>query len=318
MAKSNSEQTIWGTRLQVQSPKQGPLADYRQELLSVLRRAKKFGILMKTGRNTYEWEHENYYASWSTSKVAVAIQVNFTNDQVQVATIDCSSSDKPKSFYNLTQDGSAVDLDEMSIEEQNLSRVASCVRWATGILQGLINREVADRRDRWRRFFKRTIISAGSAAIVTLLVFCARWWWFEPYEASNRARVMYNAENHQLDGAGYPVGSHTLTKLPASVLQSMPEFGGDDKSLNHPRTISLRYGSSSKSWCKDTKVEIPENAELVVGIAEDSPFIRDHYVASYVDQTLTVCLVDGFSRQDASENIVVRLALQAKAQKSTE
>lgn len=318
MAKSNSEQTIWGKRLEVQSPKQGPLADYRQELLSVLRRAKKLGLLMKTRRNTYEWENENYYASWSTSKVAVAIQVNFANDKVQVAMIDRSNSDKPRSFYNLTQDGSAVDLDEMSIEEQNLSLVASCISWATGILQALVNSKVADRRDLRRTISKIAIISVGSAAIVTLLVFCARWWVYEPYEASNRARVMYNAENHQLDGVGYPVGSHTLTKLPASVLQSMPEFGGDDKSLNHPRTISLRYGSSSTSWCKDTKVEIPENAELVVGIAEDSPFVRDHYVASYVDQTLTVCLVDGFSRQDASENIVVRLALQAKAQKSTE
>jgi hypothetical protein len=139
----------------------------------------------------------------------------------------------------------------------------------------------------------------------------------EPYEASNRARISYDSESHQLDGTGYPVGSHALTKLPASVLQSMPEFGGVDKSLSHPRTISLRYGSSSKSWCSEIKVDIPENAELVVGIAEDSPFVRDHYVASYVDQSLTVCLVDGFSRQEASERLVVKLALQAKLQSST-
>jgi hypothetical protein len=91
MVKSISGQTLWGKRLEVQGPKQGPLADDRQRLLLVLKQAKRFGILRKTGRNTYEWEHRNYYPLWSTTKVTVAIQVNFADNQVQVAMNDHSN-----------------------------------------------------------------------------------------------------------------------------------------------------------------------------------------------------------------------------------
>jgi cbb3-type cytochrome oxidase subunit 3 len=159
-------------------------------------------------------------------------------------------------------------------------------------------------------------ICAAVLALTVLVFFCTRWWIFEPQEAANRARAAYNTENHQIDSVGYPVDAHALASVPSGTLQSIPSYGGDDKTLTHPRTISISYSSSSE-WCSNIKVDIPPGSALVVAAEDDSLFIHDHYVATYTNRTLTVCLVDGFTKNEASKSVVAKLALQAKPQPAT-
>ena len=312
MAKRNSDPTLWEKRLQVSLQKQGPLADGRRELFAVLAKAKRLGVLKETAKDTYEREYSNYYPRWSIGSVKVAIQVNFVANQVQLAIKDQAKPSEPTLYYNLTQDGSVVDLDQMSPEEENLSNVEACIQWITSSMQHEVGYKISDKRRYWRKVRNVATICVSSLALVTLVFFCVRWWGYEPHEAANRERIAYNAENHQIDGIGHSIGSYELTKLPEGSLKSIPKYGGDDKDLSHPRTISITYSSSTK-WCGEIKTDIPDANELVIGIEESSPFVRDRYVAAYVDRSLHVCLVNGFSDQDASEDVPVKLVLQTRS-----
>lgn len=315
MREGNSSMSLWERRRQVPQPKQGPYSELRQELFESLAEAKPLSLLKKATHGTYEYQCRVYL--FEISKYAtVDIEVNFSTDRLQVAVVLDGEPAGDTRYYNLTDDGLAINIDEMLSDEEEWPSLRLCVEKAQTSLRNEVSRKVESEREH-RRNVRNVIIACASVLLLAVTVtLVLRWTVFERIEANNRARIAYNAANHEIDGTGYPVGSHVLGKLPDGALQSMPDYGGDDKTLDHPRTIAISAGKSS-NWCSDITVDIPADSVLVVAAEDDSPFIRDHYVATYVNRTLTVCLVDGFTRDESSSRATATLALQVKPQGST-
>ena len=211
----------------------------------------------------------------------------------------------------------AVDLDEMSPQEEEWRPLAYCIQTILRILKDAVDRILTSKRKRRRKYWTRVgivmaaIIAAAAIALFIELVPVRQ------YNEEVRARAQYDAGNPQLDGTSYSIGAHSMNKVPDGMPKSVPSFGANDKTLDYPRTLTISPASRAPYWCKDITVDIPSGSNLVVAAEETSPFIRDHYVATYIDRTLTICLVDGFAKtQDADSNLNVKLILQAKSQDS--
>lgn len=313
MAKDDSGTSLWEKRNEIALPKQGPYADRRNQLFNALTKAKDFSLLREISANAYEVRCRNYLLD---SYATIDLQVDFNTKKLQIAINVDKDQDDGTRYYNLTDSGHSVNLDGLSTEDDEWRYLEPGVNAALRDLRRKVDDEVELYQERRRVVKVRLVICAIVLGIITLGFFCVRWWIFEPQEAANRARIAYDAGNHQIDSSGYPVGAHALARIPSGTIHSIPSYGGDDKTLEHPRMISLSYNSSS-DWCSKIEVDIPSGSALAVAAEEDSLFVRDLYVATYVNRTLTVCLVDGFVKNEASKNVVSRLALQVKAQAIT-
>jgi hypothetical protein len=315
VAKNDSSTSLWEKRKEkdVASPKQGPYADRRSQLLAALIKAKQFGLLKEISANTYEIRYrKNLLQSYAT----IDLQVDFRTKKLQIAmNVDKDHGDDVR-YYNLTDSGYAVNLDGLSSEEEVWPYLEAGINASLRDLQKEIDHQIGLKQERRRASIRNLIICAVALVVAVLAFFCIRWWMFEPQEAANRARIAYDASNHQIDSAGYPVDAHALAGVPSGTLQSIPSYGGDDNTLTHPRMISISYNSSS-NWCSNVTVDIPSGSALVVAAENDSLFIHDRYVATYTNRTLTVCLVDGFVKNEASKNVAAKLALQVKPQGAT-
>lgn len=313
MAKDDSGTSLWEKRNEIALPKQGPYADRRNQLLGTLTKAKDFSLLREISANAYEVRCRNYLLD---SYATIDLQVDFKTKKLQVAIkVDKDHSGDTR-YYNLTDSGHAVNLDGLSTEDDEWLYLEPGVNAALRDLRRKVEDEIESNLARRRVVKVRLVICAIVLAIITLGFFCARWFIFEPQEAANRERIAYNAGNHRIAGEGYEVDSHPLATVSGGMLQSMPSYGGDDKTLVHPRTISLSSNTSAE-WCASIEVDIPAGSMLVVAAADDSLFIRDLYATTYTDRTLTVCLVDGFVNNQASERVTAKLALQVKPKAAT-
>lgn len=314
MTNKDTSISFFEKRKEASLPKQGPYADARNELLHLLTEAKRFSLLKKISSGNYVWRCQKYVTEGFST---IELQIEFKTALLQVAVSSGQATGGRIQYYELTDSGHAINLDELSPDSEVWEHLGAHIRAASRDLEQLIARKVRDRQDRRDSVRKGTLISAIVLFVIALGFMCIRWWIFEPLEADNRARVAYNAGNHQIESAGYPVDAHSLASVPSGSLQSIPNYGGDDKTLTHPRTISITYGSSS-GWCSSINVDIPSGSNLAVAVANDSLFIRDHYVATYTNRSLTVCLVDGFSKNEASKTVSAKLVLQVKLQNSAE
>lgn len=314
MATTNTGTDLWNQRREgwVKGGQKGQYADIRKDLVTALRRAKRYSLLGKqTARHTYEKAFQLHLRGYSDA--IVELQINFATKQLQLAWRLSSESSSAAKYYNLTENGLVVDLNTMEplpddeIWPELKSYLAEVVR--------KLDSSVDDRRSEKRELgIHIATIGAwvlGVLLLIGLCIMCARWWFFEPRENANRARITYDATSQQIEGTGYAIDAHALDVIPASKLRAMPSYGGDDMSLAHPRTIPVTSDKNG-AWCDSITVDLPGGSHLVVATTEDSPFARDHYVATYANRTLTVCLVDGFVKNDASKNATATLAIQSK------
>lgn len=301
--------SLWKEREAPNLPKQGPYADLRSQLVKTFATAKRMRLLKKVSSHTYAFsKYGGTYSSYSQ----IQTTIDFKNNEVKVAVKASHNYNGDTRFFNITDTGHPVDIDEFGLNDEWMPLKEGL----SGTLSDL-HGEIASQRREWKDRISgilRILVIVGAVLLVGLLVFfCLRWWIFEPQEAANRARVAYDAGNHQIAGEGHQVAAHPLATIPSGTLQSMPSYGGDDKTLTHPRTISVS-SSTSAEWCNSIKVDIPLDSTLVVAVGDDSLFVRDLYATTYADEMLTVCLVDGFVNNEASERVTAKLALQVKPQ----
>ena len=320
MARTAPSSQLWERRrqalLDTYSKKEGPYADIRRKLLDELYKAKKISILTKVpGTSLYE-----YQITIQLNKVGyvnVGFQVSFSKSELQVAVCSRDDDSDKTRYYNLTDNGGAIDLVDLDALEptddptEPWPHLMNALTESHRVLGNVIYSWKYKRREAWKTALK---IAAGCTAVLFVagLVFmCARWWVFEPREAEQRARVQYDLVQHELDSQAYPVDTHPLGVVPDGTLRAIPNYGGDDTVLTQPRKVSITYGSSSK-WCQSIKTDIPAGSAVAVAVETTSPFSHDSYTATHANGTLTICLVSGFSATDASQKLTAQLALQAK------
>jgi hypothetical protein len=308
VVNDESGTSLWDKRKLVDSPKMGPYADLRVALLEIFAEAKKLSLLQKVSRDTYQFQSRTYVID---CYVTVELRINLRTNELKVA-VGTSQEGGETHYYSIADTGHGVDLSDLS-SEMDWKYLKPSMYAALKDLQQKVDHKRRREQERLHDRRRNLIIVAFILALVTAGFFCIRWWVFEPQEAANRARITYDAGNHQIDRVGYPVDSHALAVVPSGTLQSIPSYGGDDKVLTHPRTLTTNYSSSS-NWCSTITTDIPSGTALTVAVEEDSLFARDHYVATYADRKLTVCLVDGFVRNDASKTVTAKLVLQVKPQ----
>lgn len=309
MAKKNSDVSLWEQRKEPASPKRGLYYQQREQFFDALAEAKRLSLLKEANQQEYVLQNQMWT---SNGYVTTELQVNFRTKDLKIAI----RADGITHYYNLTESGNAVNVDELSTEEAEWPYLRDGIDATIRELTKKIVHQKRVKAERRRVRGVRLVVCAAVLAIITLGFFVLRWSIYEPREEANRERIAYNAGNHQLDGEGYEVDAHALTSLPNGALESIPFYGGDDKDLTHPRTISLSDYTSNE-WCSDIEVNIPSGSNLVVATEANSLFVQDQYVAKYVDQILTVCLVDGFMNNEASEGVTAILALQVKPQGET-
>ena len=317
MAQNKTGAELWQERrdrlIASSSPKRGPHNEIRQKLMETLTTAQKLSLL---GKITPIGNYERKVETWLDGrKMIVEFQVNFTNGNLQVAFRSESEDISKTRYYSITSNGVAVDLSETTSVpvEKEWPHLAKCLSKAKDMLEKDINSKLYQKSETRRRI-KKTALTLGILLVIATLVFFGlRWWMFEPQEATQRARNDFDSIGRQLEIQAYPLDSHSLGLLSERTLDSIPAFGGDDKSLAHPRTVELSY-NSTPSWCKTLSVDIPANSALGVGVADNSPFGKDQYVATFSGGKLTLCLVNGFSASSASKTINVKVALQARPQ----
>lgn len=328
MTQNKTESGLWHDHRQEflsgAVEKKGKYFEIRRALFEVLPKARQLSLLGKrTSVGTYERQFELYFQD--SGYAVCEILVNFATNDLRIAIRPNRLMVEKVFRYYITPDGVAIDQTDVDNHDatsktEEWNRLADCLRHVLTTLKREIETNVyrndQRRRTRRRKIKKVSLFTGGSVLLIGLICTLVNVWGIQPAEAGKRARVAYDSGNHQLDSAGYPVDMHPLGNLSDGSVQQIPSYGGDDKTLTHPRTVKIRYSSSDK-WCKKLTVDVPSGNQIVVAVEEGSPFHKDRYTATYTGRDLTVCLIDGFSAKYEAQEIEAHLALQVKSQGST-
>jgi hypothetical protein len=267
------------------------------ETRDVLLKSKKFGQMVERPDGSYsdvvpfsspteDNKSRHLYAEAHLSK---------KDDQIRIAIAEgFDRNKKPVNLrsFQMTPQGKIINLDIMDDLDPVTSAddLADITRGLRAVREREL-RDIAQKRERIERI--RTGFGRGAVALIVggglaAGVFAGlKAWVFDPAEAADAYREEFNQTDYSLPGEGIELDYHDFDTIPADEFDDIPSYGGIDQNLSSPRTFEI-----STEGCVSINTEVSAGDDLIVALADNSPYVGYHFETSLETDGFAVCLTE--------------------------